>query len=68
MQPSFYGKKYFQLLTNKWSADIQEQIWTILQKPPLTEFLTLSSYTPAKAHQIIPMMAIKPFHLATIAA
>jgi hypothetical protein len=68
IQPTKYGQRYFQLLTSEWPAEIDEQIWTMLRKPPLSEFLTVNSYEPAFAHQVIPMTNINPPHLTTLAA
>jgi hypothetical protein len=67
-QPTKYGQRYFQLLTDEWPEEIAEQIWTMLRIPPLTEFLTVSSYEPAFVHQVIPMTGIKPPHLASVAS
>jgi hypothetical protein len=68
IQPTEYGQPYFQLLTDEWPKEIQQQIWTMLRNLPLTEFLTVSSYAPAFSHKIIPTTGIKPPHLATLAA
>lgn len=68
IKPAQYGETYFQLLTEEWLDEAQDKIWTMLQEPPLTEFLTLKSYAPAHTHQIIPMATIKTPHLAALAA
>ncbi len=62
IQPTEYGEVHFQLLTDEWPDEVQDKIWEMLQKPPLTEFLKLSSYTPAHTHKIIPMAVIKRSH------
>ncbi len=63
VQPTEYGKVHFQLLTDEWPDEVRDKIWTMLRIPPLTEFLTLSSYAPAHTHQIVPMATIKQPHL-----
>lgn len=59
LQPSLYGKKHFELLIEEWPEEAQDKILAMLRKPPLTEFLSLSSYTPAHANHIIPTTTIK---------
>lgn len=59
LKPADYGERFFQLLTEEWSQDAQEKIWSMLRKPPVSEFLTLSSYVPAHTYQNIPMTSIK---------
>lgn len=68
IQPNEYGEVHFQLLTDEWPAEAQGKIWEMLQRPPLTEFLKLSSYAPAHTHKIIPMAAIKQPHFLPQAA
>ncbi len=68
IQPAQYGETHFQLLTEEWPDEAQDKLWTMLRRPPLTDFLTLASYAPAHTHQIIPMATIKPPQLATLAA
>jgi hypothetical protein len=64
IQPTAYGEVHFQLLTEEWPDEAQGKIWEMLQRPPLTEFLKLSSYAPAHTHKIIPMATIKqPYFL-----
>jgi hypothetical protein len=59
LQPSRYGKMHFELLVEEWPEEAQDKILTMLRRPPLTEFLTLSSYTPAHASHIIPTTTIR---------
>lgn len=59
LQPSRYGKMHFELLVDEWPVEGQDKILTMLRRPPLTEFLTLSSYTPAHASHIIPIITIR---------
>jgi hypothetical protein len=68
IQPTEYGEVHFQLLTDEWPDEIQAKVWEMLQRPPLTEFLKLSSYAPAHTHKIVPMAAIKQPHLLAQAA
>ncbi len=68
MQPSEYGEIHFQLLTDEWPVEIKDKILIMLRQPPLNEFLSLSSYTPAHTHQIIPLTTIKEPHLALLVA
>jgi hypothetical protein len=68
IQPTEYGEVHFQLLTDEWPDEAQIKIWEMLQRPPLTEFLKLSSYAPAHTQEIIPMAAIKQPHLLAQAA
>lgn len=68
MQPTEYGEVHFQLLADEWPDEVQDKVWEMLQRPPLTEFLKLSSYAPAHTHKFIPMAAIKqPYFLAQAA-
>ncbi len=59
LQPSRYGKMHFELLVEEWPEEAQDKILAMLRRPPLIEFLTLSSYTPAHANYVIPTTAIK---------
>jgi len=59
LQPSRYGAMHFELLVEEWPEESQEKILAMLRKPPLTDFLTLSSYTPAHANRVIPTTAVK---------
>lgn len=60
LQPSRYGKMHFELLVEEWPEEAQDKILAMLERAPLTEFLTLSSYTPAHANHIIPTTTIRP--------
>ncbi len=68
IQPTKYGEVHYQLLTEEWPDEVQDRVLTMLQKPPLTEFLMLSSYAPAHTQQLIPQATIKLPHLASLAA
>lgn len=59
IQPAEYGEVHFQLLTDEWPDEAQDKLWDMLRRPPLNEFLHLSSYVPAYTHQIIPMTTIR---------
>lgn len=64
VQPSKFGPVHFQLLNEEWPDEVQDKVWNMLQRGPLNEVLTLSSYVPAHSRQIIPMAAIKQPRLA----
>ena len=64
VQPSKFGPVHFQLLNEEWPDEVQDKVWSMLQRGPLNEVLTLSSYVPAHSHQVIPMAAIKQPRLA----
>jgi len=68
LQQNQYGEVHFQLLTDEWPDEARDKIWTMIQTTPLNEFLKLSSYAPAHAHQIILMTAIKQPNLLAQAA
>ena len=68
LQSQQYGEVHFQLLTDEWPDEIRDKVVAMLRSTPLTDFLKLSSYAPAHAHQIIPMAAIKQSHLLAQAA
>lgn len=59
LQPSAYGPMHFELLVDEWPDEAQAKIFAMLRRKPLTEFLTLSSYTPAHASRLIPTTAVK---------
>jgi len=59
LQPSPYGKMHFELLIEEWPEEAEDKILAMLRRPPLTEFLTLSSYTPAHANHVIPTTTIR---------
>jgi len=65
IQPTQYGQPYFQLLQDEWPEEVEERIWTMLRQPPLTEFLTVNSYAPARTSQVIPTTGIKPPKIPT---
>lgn len=64
VQPMKFGPVHFQLLNEEWPDEVQDKVWSMLQRAPLNEVLTLSSYVPAHSHQVIPMAAIKQPRLA----
>lgn len=68
LQPNQYGALHFQLLTEEWADEARDKVWTILQKPPLTDFLIVSSYAPAHTDQLVPMATIRPPQLEALAA
>lgn len=59
LQPSAYGPMHFELLVDEWPDEAQAKILAMLRQMPLTEFLTLSSYTPAHASRLIPTTTVK---------
>ena len=59
LQPSPYGEMHFELLVMEWPEGSQEKILGMLRSAPLTELLTLDSYTPAHATYVIPTTAVK---------
>ena len=59
LQPSAYGAMHFELLVDEWPDEAQAKIFVMLRQKPLTEFLTLSSYTPAHASRLIPTTTVK---------
>ena len=59
LQLSRYGKMHFELLVKEWPEEAQDKILAMLRRPPLTEFLTVSSYTPAHKSEIIPITTIR---------
>jgi hypothetical protein len=68
IQPSEYGEVHFQLLTDEWPVETKDKILTMLRQSPLNEFLSISSYTPAHTHQIIPLTTIKAPQLSVLVA
>ena len=58
-KPVEYGEPFFELLAEEWPQEAQEKIWAMLRKPPLNEFLKLSSYVPAHTYRAIPMTSIQ---------
>ena len=62
------GKSIFSYSLMNGLLEVQDKVWAMLQTPPLTEFLTLSSYAPAHTEQLIPMATNKPQHLTMQAA
>jgi hypothetical protein len=68
LQSQQYGEVHFQLLADEWPDEVRDKVVTMLRSTPLSDFLKLSSYAPAHAHQIIPMAAIKrPYFIAPAA-
>lgn len=59
LKPTAYGEVHLELLSEEWPEEIQDKLWTMLRRPPLNEFLTLSSYTPAHANHVVPITSIK---------
>ena len=53
LQPSHYGRMHFELLVEEWPEEAQDKILPMLWRAPLTEFLTLSSYTSAHVNHVI---------------
>jgi hypothetical protein len=68
LQPNQYGALHFQLLIEEWPDEVKDKVWLMLQKPPITDFLIVSSYSPAHTDQLIPMATIKPPQLETATA
>ena len=59
LKPTEYGDPFFQLLADEWPDEARGKIWDMLRKPPLNEFLKLSSYVPAHTYRAIPMTSIQ---------
>lgn len=68
LQPTEYGEMHFQLLTDEWPEDVHDKIWEMLRTSPLKEFLKLSGYVAAHAHQIIPTTTLKQVDVLSQAA
>src|SRR4029079_16282069 len=64
IKPTAYGEVHLELLAEEWPEEAQEKLWAMLRRPPLSEFLTLSSYTPAHANHIVPITSIRQTPLA----
>ena len=60
VQPTEFGEKHFQLLTDEWPDEVRDQVWAMLRKPPLSDFLKISSYASAHTHRFIPITSIVP--------
>ncbi len=46
-RPAEFGEVYFELLTAEWPDEVKTKVLMMLRRPPLTEFLALSSFAPA---------------------
>lgn len=46
------------------SPDLQELVLYILQRPPVSDLLTISAYTPTVITEPTPITAVKPFAFA----
>jgi hypothetical protein len=68
IEPGEYGEVHFQLLTDEWPVEAKSKVLAMLRQPPLNEFLSLSSYTPANSHQVIPLTTIKDPRLSLLVA
>ncbi|MFN8492153.1 MAG: DUF2283 domain-containing protein [Caldilineaceae bacterium] len=64
LKPAPYGEMHLELLSDEWPEEAQDKLWIMLRTPPLSEFLTLSSYTPAHENYIVPITSIKQSPLA----
>ena len=59
LQPAKYGEMYFQLLTDEWPNEAKDKIWKMLKTTPISDFLKVSCYAPARKQQIVQMATIK---------
>jgi hypothetical protein len=64
LKPAAYGEIYLELLSKEWPEAAQDRVWAMLRRSPLSEFLKLSSYTPAHANHVVPITSIKQDPLA----
>lgn len=48
------------------SPDLRELVLYILQRPPVSDLLAISAYTPTAVTEPTPITAVKPFAFATV--
>lgn len=57
-QPDRYGSRAFRLQAEKWPEALRSKIWQIIASPPVSEWLTISSYQPRKIRPAIPLATV----------
>ena len=66
VQPTEWGPRSFPLTgLAQSSADLRTLVFSILQQPPVNEWLTVSAYIPAAITDPTPITAVKPLAMAT---
>lgn len=64
-QPTELGLRSFPLSgLADLSPDLQELVLSILQRPPVSDLLTISAYTPTTVTEPTPITAVKPLAFA----
>jgi len=64
-RPDEYGPRAFRLEVERWPEPLQAAVWRILARPPVNEWLAVSSYRPPRVHRAIPLAAICPVPVPT---
>ncbi|MBL7065856.1 MAG: DUF2283 domain-containing protein [Anaerolineae bacterium] len=59
-QPDEYGPRAFRLEVKRWPESLRDVVWHILARPPVSEWLAVSSYRPPRVHRAIPLAAVHP--------
>lgn len=60
VQPDEYGPRAFRLEVDRWPESLRAVVWRILARPPVSEWLAISSYHPPRVHRAIPLAAVRP--------
>jgi uncharacterized protein YuzE len=64
-QPTELGIRSFPLSgLAELSSDLQELVLSILQRPPVSDLLTISAYIPTAVTEPTPITAVKPLAFA----
>jgi hypothetical protein len=59
-RPDEYGPRAFRLEVERWPAPLRATVWHILARPPVNEWLAVSTYHPPRVRRAVPLAAICP--------
>ncbi len=62
VQPDEYGTRAVRLEAERWPEPLRAVVWRTLRvaRPPVSEWLTVSSYRPPRVRRAIPLAAVRP--------
>jgi len=64
-QPDRHGPRAFRLQAEKWPEALRNKIWQIIASPPVSEWLTISSYQPQKIRPAIALATVHSHSMQT---
>jgi len=59
VRPDEYGPRTFTLQAARWPEPWRAVVWQILSKPPVNDWLNVTTYRPPRMHDALPLATVK---------